>query len=182
MTAHTAQGFKPLCQTCWQAGEPSQHFPESHTYGLCEVCGDAALVVDAHPETVRAAAALAVTPHEHRWWHADGVTRHLVCSLCGQGLHGIETRDYPHEVLLPDGLRPCTLHVWPLSRPCTTAGCALGIGHSGLCYFPERRCTATYSALGLSCDRPAGHPGDHTDRTYDAPSTLAWSPAIADRR
>lgn len=31
----------------------------------------------------------------HEWWHALGVTRHLVCVRCGIGRHYIDLNDYP---------------------------------------------------------------------------------------
>ena len=39
---------------------------------------------------------------EHLWWHAAGVTRHLVCVGCGLGLHDLsagEMAAIPHHVL-----------------------------------------------------------------------------------
>lgn len=96
---------------------------------------------------------------QHRWWHAPGVTRHLVCVACGMGQHDVEVRAVPHECVDPAHAADVTQHVRLLG---------------------DIRCPALYSALGLVCERPAGHEGDHVDGTYDAPNTLAWKGSLAD--
>lgn len=36
-------------------------------------------------------------------------------------------------------------------------------------------CAATYrDGFAIMCDRADGHHGDHTDYTFDAPSTVSW--------
>lgn len=59
---------------------------------------------------VREGGPCAVLPeerHEHQWWHAPGVTRHLVCLTCGLGLHDVRVMDYPHLTVSGSTLVPC---------------------------------------------------------------------------
>ncbi len=51
----------------------------------------------------------------HEWWHAGNVNRHLVCGVCGLGMHDIEPGQHPaHEQLMISGsgvkLVPCRIH------------------------------------------------------------------------
>jgi hypothetical protein len=51
----TSQRWQPICQDCWQAATPDQYWPGDTGFDTCASCGNEALILNAHPETVREA-------------------------------------------------------------------------------------------------------------------------------
>jgi len=52
-----SQRWQPICQDCWQAARPTEYWPGDTGFDTCASCGNDALILNAHPETVREAKA-----------------------------------------------------------------------------------------------------------------------------